>query len=347
MILSFKPSLDPEVAAEELKRLVACRIDPVPFQLPIQRLERICAAYAAHAPFPHPAPGLVLTTEDHYQSELWLPLSAITPVFLRFYRAALKYPPIFSSTPFASATSWAGIVAALPVGLHMLSPALLLQNLLVDSELRIQFLFHSFMPQRFYGFGDRRYPQQSAFIKDHLRKLGGKVKALDAACGDGSGCYTLARMLLEQGKSRDMFRIEGWTLDPLECWSAAHGSFPHTPQKSALYREMLSIVRAEGADSSIMFSRIDLLDMPDKSGSFDLILCNGLLGGPIINDRQMLGMLIEKFGNLLGPDGILLVADNFHGGWKKKCPQEELQALFKRNNFDCFDAGEGLGFVKS
>ncbi|OGT98114.1 MAG: hypothetical protein A2079_00865 [Geobacteraceae bacterium GWC2_48_7] len=347
MSLSFKPSLDPVVAAESLRKLVACHIDPLPFQLPIRRLERIYAAYAAYAPLPWPARGLVLTPEDHYQSELWLPLSVITPVFYRFYQAALKYPPILSSTPFATASSWAGIVASLPAGFHASSPAVILKQLLEEHELRLKFLFHSFMPQRFYGKGFDRYPEQHNFIRSYVQELKGKVNCLDAACGDGFGCYTLGRMLLEHKIAPELFRIEGWTLDPLECWSAAHGNFPHDNRKTIDYQKFLESLIARGGDLSIIFKQRDLLDKGSKTGHFDLIICNGLLGGPIIHEKYVLNNLIVRLGELLAPGGMLLVADNFHAGWKKKCPQEGLRALFVNNSFECFNVGEGIGCRKS
>lgn len=305
------------------------------------------AAYAACAPLPWPAGGLVLAPEDHYQSELWLPLSIITPVFYRFYKAALKYPPIFSSTPFATAASWAGIVASLPADFQSSSPAILLQQLLEDRELRIKFLFHSFMPQRFYGKGFDRYPEQYTFIKNHLLGVRGKINCLDAACGDGIGCYMLADMLLEQKITPDLFRIEGWTLDPLECWSAAHCIFPHDNRKSGDYQKYVKCIVSAGGALSIAFKQRDLLDGKNITGHFDLVICNGLLGGPILHERKILNNLVARLCDLLAPDGMLLVADNFHAGWKKKCPQNELRALFEKKILECFDIGEGIGCRKS
>lgn len=344
MNLSFKPSLDPAVSEENLRKIISFDIDPLPFQLPIRRLEKMYAAYAACAPLPWPARALVLSPEDHYQSELWLPLSLITPVFYSFYRAALKYPPIFSSTPFATAASWADIVASLPSDFNSSSPAVLLKQLLEDLELRIKFLFHSFMPQRFYGKGFERYPDQYNFIRKHVQKLKRKIDCLDAACGDGYGSYALAGILLEENVAPDQFLIEGWTLDPLECWSAAHSKFPNDGRKSDDYQENLRSVISNYGETSLIFRQRDLLERQGRTTHFDLIICNGLLGGPIIHEKKLLSSVADRLVELLAPGGVLLVADNFHGGWKKKCPQNELRALFK--NLDCFNLGEGIGCRK-
>lgn len=339
----FTPSLDPTAAAENLEKLVVREIDPVPFASPIRRLKKMFDAYAASAPLPWPAGRLILTPEAHYQSELWLPLSLITPVFQRFFKAALTYPPVFSSTPFATAPSWAGIVASLPADFCVSSPATLLQQLLEDYPLRVKFLLHCFMPQRFYGNGLDRYPHQTRCMEKLLPKMKGNIRCLDAACGDGSSCYSLARILLEQGKSPELFRVEGWTLDPLECWSAAHCSFPQDRRKSGEYRKIVDVLVAGGGDASIIFKQTDLLDLRHEAGTFDLILCNGLLGGPILHGEPMVSSLVSRLAALLAPGGVLLVADNFHAGWKKKCPQSELRALFEKNSLMHFIAGEGIG----
>jgi hypothetical protein len=80
---------------------------------------------------------------------------------------------------------------------------------------------------------------------------------------------------------------------------------------------------------------------------FDVILCNGLLGGPILHEQESLERAIGNLAELLAPDGILLAADSFHGGWKQKCPQSELRALFEKKQLKTFEAGEGIGGLKS
>ncbi len=376
------PSLDPADAAANLEKLLSPRIDPAPFQQCIRRLRAMFAAFATSCPPPWPAPGLALTPEIHCQSELWLPLAEIRPAFHRIYRAALSHSPILSSTPFGNARSWAAIVSAYPSFFPgSADPATLLERLLADGDQRAAFLFRSFLPERFYGSDPLRYPTQTAFVAAWLAdrdRSRGPLRCLDAACGDGSGSYGLARLLLEAGYGAGEFSIEGWTIDPLEVWAAAHAAFPHDPKRQASFRQWAAPVFEAKAQSSVLFKSVDLLgyrgqvppfakwggggisptaelqSLPVPLGQaygspllkgeaqFDLILCNGLLGGPIIHQREELTRVTGNLAALLRPGGLLLAADRFHGGWKRHCPEEALGVVFKACGLVVSKAGEGL-----
>ena len=343
---SFKPSLDPAVSVANLEKLLSPHIDPVPFQPYIRRLRAMFAAFTASCPPPWPAPGLALCPEIHYQNELWLPLAHIRPAFERLFRTALRHTPILSSTPFSDASSWTDIVA----GYHLffkasVDPSALLERLLTNVEQRERFLFRSFLPERFHGNDAQRYPDQMAWITAWLseRRGGtGPLRCLDAACGDGTGTYGLGRLLLEAGYGAEEFSIEGWTIGPLEVWAAAHGAFPHDPKRQERYREWTSPVFAQGAHRRIIFRRVDLLAGAGPVEGFDLILCNGLLGGPIIHQREELLRVARNLAGLLRPGGVLLAADRFHGGWKKQIPREYLGYLFKRCGLLAGEADEGI-----
>lgn len=79
---------------------------------------------------------------------------------------------------------------------------------------------------------------------------------------------------------------------------------------------------------------------------FDLILCNGLLGGPIVNRETDLTRVARNLAALLRPGGLFLAADRFHGGWKKNIPRETLGDAFKRCGLVVSEAGEGIGGLK-
>jgi hypothetical protein len=72
-----------------------------------------------------------------------------------------------------------------------------------------------------------------------------------------------------------------------------------------------------------------------------------LLGGPIINRREDIERVVAQLAGLLAPGGVLLAADRFHGGWKQKCPQSELQALFEHQGLEGVSLGDGIGGKKS
>jgi hypothetical protein len=139
-----------------------------------------------------------------------------------------------------------------------------------------------------------------------------------------------------------MLEIEGWTLDPLEAWAAAHGCFPHDPVREVIFRDNTVACFEQGFDTAMRFCSVDILSAATVE-PFDLILCNGLLGGPIIHAREELAVVVRNLVALLAPGGLLLVADHFHGGWKQKCPEEELRALFKQNGLSSVEADEGIG----
>jgi hypothetical protein len=53
--------------------------------------------------------------------------------------------------------------------------------------------------------------------------------------------------------------------------------------------------------------------------------------------------IVAILTELLAAGGLLLVADHFHGGWKKKIPGEFLGDLFRAHGLNVVLAGEGLG----
>lgn len=351
-MLSFVPSLDPEVSAADLELILSPDIRMDLFRPDIRRLRCMFSTYSGACPPPWPAPGLEVTREDNYRSEIWLPLSDIKPAFWRFYRFALRYPPIFSSCPLNSAASWAAVVAALPPFCgNSADPSALLERLLNDGDCRIKFLCWLFMPRRFYGSGSDRYPAQADCIRAFLgrwRHKGERLHCLEAACGDGGAVYGLAALLRSQGWQTGQFLLEGWSLDPLEVWAAAHVRFPHDPARESSYRNVVKPLFDHDVQQSIRFRVQDLEKMEfsgdsgEKSG-FDLIICNGLLGGPIIHQPSRIGAVVRKLSGLLRPAGLLVAADHFHAGWKKSLSSEALGKIFRDCGLREIDAKEGVG----
>ena len=336
--------------SEALSVLLAA-VDKDLFRSAIHRLHVRFRIYAATSPEPLPSPGLIITPEIRAQSERYLPVADIAAIFNRLYSAAVSYPPILSSTPFHNALSWADVFAELSAEFQSsANPARLLGSLLADRRLLIRFLFTSFLPCRFYG-GTGRYPGQQHFIREWLaNRRGETISCLDVACGIGESTYGLATLLSEAGYQPGKVRIHGCTLEPLEVWAAIHSRFPHDLPRETLLKAVTSTVRERGFDHCISFHCHDVLNLPlfngSKYGSFDLILCNGLLGGPIIHEKRQLDEVIENLVRLLVPGGFLLAANSFHGGWQQKCPQNELRALFEKHGLKTILSGEGIGGQK-
>jgi len=357
----LSPSLDNGDASIALGSLLTDDIHRNRFRNAIHFLHRRFETYTSTCPAPLISPGLIVTPEIRVQSELYLPIAEIAAVFSRLYSAALTYPPILSSTPFHNALSWADTFVELPPFLQLsVNPSLLLKRLLTDRDQLTEFLFASFLPRRFYG-GLGRYPEQQKFIREWLVTRGtGALHCLDAACGTGEETYGLALLLSEEGFAPEEIRITGWTLEPLEVWAATHRRIPHDTRRETLLREATSVLTQHGYDRCISFNCHDILSSSQpttchpkssviaagENSLFDLILCNGLLGGPIINGSEQLDRAAAHLAALLSPGGILLAGDRFHGGWKQKCPQSELRALFERHGLQYIDTGEGVGGLK-
>jgi SAM-dependent methyltransferase len=344
--------------SDALDTLLSPDINKNRFQSAVRRLHTLFKVYACTCPVPLPAPGLIVTPEIRTQCERYLPIAEVAAAFNHLYSTAVTYPPIFSSTPFHSAFSWADTFAALPAQFQFsANPARLLESLLVDGRLLTRFLFASFLPGRFYG-GIGRYPGQQKFVSEWLKtRKSGTLHCLDAACGTGEDTFGLALLLSEEGFSPEEIRIDGWTLEPLEVWAAAHRRFPHDRRREALLRGATSALFQQGYGRRISFRCRDILKSPTQSPlsrengdrqaggnrPFDLILCNGLLGGPIVHEKEQLNRAVGNLAQLLAPGGILLAADNFHGGWKQKCPQTELRASFETHRLEYIETGEGIG----
>lgn len=345
-MFSLSPSLERGDGSANLGRLLSPEINADRFRSALRRLQDRFRIYASTCPAPFIAPGLIVSPEIRHQSEIYLPIAEIAAAFKRLYRAALNYPPIISSSPFQSALSWTDVFAGLSPCLQFsANPALLLERLLGERDLLVEFLVTSFLPRRFYG-GFGRYPGQSAYLRHWLRRQPKKpLRCLDAACGTGEDSYGLAGLLFEEGYAAEQMWIEGWTIEPLEVWAAAHACFPHDQQRETCFRAKIEPLFQRGYDTCLRFSCADLT-IPPPAEPFDLILCNGLLGGPIVNQTTSLELVIRNLTGLLAPGGILLAADSFHGGWKQKCPQQVLGALFEAHGLRVFEAGEGLGCLK-
>jgi chemotaxis methyl-accepting protein methylase len=355
-MISLAPCTDPEKGAADLRKLIHESIDKTLFKNAIRNLNKRFEIYSKTFPAPLIAPGLIVTPEIRRQSEVYLPTAEISRAFNLFYRHAQSYPPVLSSTPFYKALSWADVFVALPSSFQFsANPALLLEALLSDKELMTEFLFHSFLPRRFYG-GFGRYLRQSEFIQEWLgnvKKTGNTdLRCLDAACGTGEDTYGLVNLAMRAGFSPEKIQIEGWSLEPLEVWAAAHQCFPHDRQREREFRKEISQLFEHGFQSNLSFRCVDLSEVSlseseaDNVNPFDLILCNGLLGGPIINKPEQLERMVANLVSLLAPGGLLLAANSFHGGWKSKFGSTDLKALFSRMGLKDISAGDGIGGLK-
>lgn len=314
-----------------------------------ERLDERFAVYLARFPAVQWAHGLRLSGEIRSQHEVYLPMEEIVPPFAHLCRCSCRYPVDTDGVRLFASPSWPDFLSRLRADIALFNPATLLQRLAADDGVRRRFLFNAFIPPSFGG-GFGRYPRQTVYLSHWLaanrERLSAGARVLDAACGCGEGTYEVAELLLDNRYSADATRVHGSTLEPLELVAAAFGARPDDPARGALFRERIKPLLHGGGSGMILFYREDVC-MPEHSRSgFDVILCNGLLGGPLLHGRGKLAQAVSSLAARLRPGGVLLAADSFHEGWKKK-QQGELVALLRENLLHVVDAGEGVAAIRS
>ena len=195
-----------------------------------------------------------------------------------------------------------------------------------------------------------RHPGQQLFLRSWLARRRSESDALlsclDAACGSGEGSWDLATLCSECGYLPHQVTIHGSSLDPLELFAAAHAFFPHDSQREEEYRKRIAPVIKGGFGERLRFILEDLADSRSQPERYDLILCNGLLGGPMLHDPLRLSAVVRGLVRRLKAGGLFLAADRFHEGWQKRIPQQEREALLEQCGVKIVPVGEGIGGSK-
>jgi SAM-dependent methyltransferase len=348
--LYYRPNLDPVEAGNRLGKLMAPgRISDHDLERRIVRIGERFRTYAVRSPHGLWAPGLAITREMRWSAEIYLPLEEIRRAFRRLLSLALRYAPPLPPALLQSSPSWLDVARGLQSLVSTANPAGVLDRLLHDGDFRCRLLFSLLLPRQ-YGCGFNRYPGQTEFLKSMMGKVRrpGMIRCLDAACGSGEGTYGLARLLRECGFAPGEIAVHGATIEPLELFAAAHGWFPHDPARQKAFRRQIMPLVEDATAGSILFFQEDLTDNGQgENERYDLVLCNGLLGGPLITSRDALERTVERICSRLRPDGIFLAADHFHGGWKKSVPGNDLGEMLARRGLKLLAPGEGLAGVRT
>lgn len=348
---SLSPDLSPAALETTLARLL------VPGAIVDSRLERHCQRlderfriFSATCPVPAWAPGLQISAELRRQYEVYLPVMEARAALAVFCKIACRYEPLAAPASISAALSWPDILARLhPLGIT-LNPARLLNKLAATEQFRFAFLAALFIPKSFGG-SFNRYPQQADFLHNWLsgqkKRLRGRVTILDTACGCGEGTYTAAATVLQLGFSVSASLVQGSTLEPLELAAAAHGWFPQDKARAEAFGKRVRPLLADGAGSMMRFSREDLCRPWMDPEKYDVIICNGLLGGPLLHEEEKLAVVIARLAAGLKPGGILLIADRFHEGWRQLTSSATVARMLTMSGLTTLEAGEGVGAVKS
>jgi len=281
--------------------------------------------------------------------EVYLPLAEIRHAFRRLVTLSMRFAPSLAVSTVTTSATWLDVLNSLPPQVTAANPARLLRRLLADGDFRCRFLFALFLPSR-YGGGFGRYPGQAAFLRNWLTKKvqTGPLCCLDAACGSGEGSYELVLLLLERGYAPDDLAVFGTTIEPLELFAAAHGWFPHDVARQTAFRSRIGQMFADRVSERIIFTWEDLAEAGcSVAENCDIILCNGLLGGPLLHERNQVVGTIGRLCARLKPGGILLAANRFHGGWKRLMPDQALRETLAGNGLKVLAVDEGVAGMKS
>ena len=347
--LRFQPTLDKLAANQVLSRfLVTGAISDHDLTRRLIRLDRSYKAYIVSSPVPCWSPGLVVTNEIRHISETFLPFSEIMPAFARLVRLSLQGIQLPIAPIFERATCWLDLLHELASCCYDPDPAALLAQMMADEAKRRKFLFTLFVPKK-YGGNFARYQGQQHFLRQWLKVAppwrDGEVRCLDAACGSGEGSYELAELLFGEGVPSTAIHVTGITICALELLAAAYAIFPHDRVREERFRQYLRPLAEKNALTGISFAVGDLRTW-ETSHRYHIILCNGILGGPLLHDKEEVLNVVRRLAESLEPGGILLAADRFHGGWKKAMSPSELGCLFSACGLRTLEVDEGVGGLK-
>jgi SAM-dependent methyltransferase len=345
MELSFTPTLDPEETERRLDRLlVSGSLHHGTIAARIDRLAGAFRRYASCYPLPLWAPGLVITNEMRGLTEALLPMGEIRSVFGLVLRRGCRFEPQISGSYLQSSPSWLDLLHRLRPQLTQADPAEALREIAGDPVKRRAFLFSLMLPHHFGG-GFDRYPRQSEWLAGWLlenrERLGGRLRALDSACGSGEGSYGLAELMETAGYGAGT-ELHGSTLEPIELFAAAHAFFPHDRQREGSYRARVAPLFRERAPVALRFYLEDVGSGTERGG-YHLILCNGLLGGPLLHEEGALLRAITALAARLAPGGVLLAADRFHEGWRLRVSRGKLSAMMRDKGLVPLELPEGVG----
>jgi hypothetical protein len=309
-------------------------------------LDRLYRLYCATCPAPPWGPGLVVTPEMRCQAEVYLPLAAILPAFRHLMQRSCRHEPFLPAAAIFTALSWYDALTAMQPLPGSVNPAWLIRRLAADAGLREIFVMSALVPGRFGGeFG--RYRGQMAFLQRWLqqRRAAG-VRILDAACGSGEQCYELAEMLLALGHDREDSGVVGVTVEPLELAAAAHGWFPHDPHRAAAFRSRVGPLIAGRGAGVVRFLRDDLGGAVAERGRYTVVICNGLLGGPLLQESSALAAVVARLAAEMEKGGLLLAADRFHGGWRKKIPLADIVSMLAAAGLQPLPCSDGVAAIR-
>lgn len=147
-----------------------------------------------------------------------------------------------------------------------------------------------------------RYNDELAIIKNFAHP---NRRVLDIACGVGLNTLEIA--------AASGAETIGITSEWLEVWMATHRRLPHDPLREKAMQSFprdLNVRFQQGRAEYFIFEK-----------PFNLIVCNGLVGGRFFHANTQYAAFLNSCINALAPSGNILLANHFHEGSKPNVEQ--------------------------
>ncbi len=304
--------------------------------------------FRTHAVPPWWAPGLILTDEIRSNYERYLPVSEFIHDFTKILSELLPspgwIPQALRGSNFRSLPDlWESLPEPISGKVTWTGEAAWLAAFAIAS------------PER-NGTRAGRYPEQLEYISGWQRKRRALdlVVTIDYGCGTGQGTYEIANLL---DKFPNPGTVIGVTREPIEAWMAANrwpprlisasanplrgfGTVPPVLSKTPLEKVDLDRIRkllernlAKEAPGDREYPADRFPEKPEKTQigfvagdmrefqvaqPVEIILCNGLIGGPNLFSDQDYLRLWKVIETQLAPGGLLILGNHFHDGFKKR-----------------------------
>ncbi|MBQ6473992.1 MAG: hypothetical protein IJJ33_18530 [Victivallales bacterium] len=254
--------------------------------------------WLAHAEPPWWAPGLVCPPDLRGRYECWLPAKEFRRTLCFVGRAFLPdeswlpYPLTHSAWP------------SLPDFWNALPRRFASRVQFLPEELAALFCALADPPR--FGTDTGRYPRQRLLLECLLPDFAGQpLRILDLGCGVGLNTLETAVLAQERAPGAQLSLL-GVTSEHLEVWMATRRTLPHDAHRQGRlrrYPESLPVLFRQG-DATTFCSPTP----------FDLILCNGLVGGDYLHQDRDYRAFIQNCASQLAPRGAILLANRFHTG---------------------------------
>ncbi|MBR4675390.1 MAG: class I SAM-dependent methyltransferase [Victivallales bacterium] len=230
---------------------------------------------------------LIITPELRATYEMWLPvrefLHSLKAIGLKWLPSAACLPLPFRRKCYHSLPD---LWAALPVNLE--------KKLCFSPQELLAFFCALADPPRF-GTICGRYNEELTLIS---RLAHPNMRILDVACGVGLNTLEIA--------AASGAETIGISSEWLEVWMASNRCLPHDAAREQHMRRFpcnLNVCFQQGCAECFAFER-----------PFDIIVCNGLVGGRFFHAEEQYSAFLVSCRNALAPQGTILLANHFHDG---------------------------------